>query len=503
MTLFRLLLLIITLLIILKLFHKILVKRNIIEGITSGDKKNEINALNSLYGTGIKLSPYSIKNSVSRPVPISPSDVAANVNDVALKTQYQAGLVAAQTNLHFLSIIPLPTRRTPPTKPTSHLIAAPKKPTAPSSWGGGLTAAIKKQAYQIQLNGYNVQMSLYTQQMKIYNDIVTAYDKEYNKAKSLYDDYIRRRNGYNTNITQFTQLISATQTRINNYNNAVAAYKVALDDYNRLNDDNVHLNFRLKDLFIKSSYNSAFTGTCMNTEMISFVLNRGCRYIDFEVKKIDDVLYVSGDKLGKDNSITLIDAIGCINKSLIGSDPLFINLRLIDPTSIKYSNLQTALSSLTMTKLRYDGRRIDDTTRISEIMNKCVVISDHDIKSSAGVSAVDMVINENGIFAYLNSEIQSLAPTGESKRLTVVNPNNMRSGILSWLDPSEVNMKLLITSYKVNVIPYRFYLKSNELDSYEYIFNDNTHTIMQQKFLDTTFFEKLEKSMDQVKQNIS
>ena len=94
-------------------------------------------------------------------------------------------------------------------------------------------------------------MSLYTQQMKIYNDIVTAYDKEYNKAKSLYDDYIRRRNGYNTNITQFTQLISATQTRINNYNNAVAAYKVALDDYNRLNDDNVHLNFRLKDLFIK------------------------------------------------------------------------------------------------------------------------------------------------------------------------------------------------------------------------------------------------------------
>ena len=144
MTLFRLLLLIITLLIILKLFHKILVKRNIIEGITSGDKKNEINALNSLYGTGIKLSPYSIKNSVSRPVPISPSDVAANVNDVALKTQYQAGLVAAQTNLHFLSIIPLPTRRTPPTKPTSHLIAAPKKPTAPSSWGGGIDCCDKE-----------------------------------------------------------------------------------------------------------------------------------------------------------------------------------------------------------------------------------------------------------------------------------------------------------------------------------------------------------------------
>lgn len=36
---------------------------------------------------------------------------------------------------------------------------------------------------------------------------------------------------------------------------------MALDDYNRINDDNNHLNFRLKDLAIKSSYNSAFTGT--------------------------------------------------------------------------------------------------------------------------------------------------------------------------------------------------------------------------------------------------
>jgi hypothetical protein len=114
-----------------------------------------------------------------------------------------------------------------------------------------------------------------------------------------------------------------------------------------------------------------------------------------------------------------------------------------------------------------------------------------------------MVINENSIRAYLNSEIKSLAPTGESNRLTVVYPNNMRSGILSWLDPEEVNMKLLVTNYKVNIIPHRFYLKSGELDAYEYIFNDNTHTIIQLKYLDKAFFEKLENAMDLVKQNIS
>ena len=42
-----------------------------------------------------------------------------------------------------------------------------------------------------------------------------------------------------------------------------------------------------------------------------------------------------------------------------------------------------------------------------------------------------------------------------------------------------------------------------ELDAYEYIFNDNTHTMFQLKYLDKAFFEKMEKSMDKIGQNIS
>lgn len=495
MTLFRLLLIIITLLIILKLFHKILVKRNIVEGITNIDKKNEMDKLNSVYGTGIKLSPYNLKNSADRPVPISPSVTAANVKDVALKAQYQASLVATETNMSFLPVI-----QPPPAPPTP-----PASPTPPTKPGTNLT---KKSSNEVkkQWEHYNTQAYNYNFRKQSYKIVKLKFDannKIYINKKALYDDYIKRRNDFNIKIAQYKQSITTVQTRINNYNNAVATYKMAFDDYTRINDDNNHLNFRLKDLAIKSSYNSAFTGTCMNTDMITFVLKRGCRYIDFEIRKIDDILYVSSDSLEKENSITLIDAIGSINKSLIGTDPLFINLRLKSPTTINYADLQAALSPLTKARLRYTGRSIDNTTRISEVMNKCVVISDHDIKSSTGVSVADMVINENSIRAYLNSEIKSLAPTGESNRLTVVYPNNMRSGLLSWLDPEEANMKLLVMNYKVNIIPHRFYLKSGELDAYEYIFNDNTHTMFQLKYLDKAFFEKMEKSMDKIGQNIS
>ena len=157
MTLFRLLLIIITLLIILKLFHKILVKRNIVEGITNIDKKNEMDKLNSVYGTGIKLSPYNLKNSADRPVPISPSVTAANVKDVALKAQYQASLVATETNMSFLPVI-----QPPPAPPTP-----PASPTPPTKPGTNLTKKssneVKKQweHYNTQAYNYNFRKQSY------------------------------------------------------------------------------------------------------------------------------------------------------------------------------------------------------------------------------------------------------------------------------------------------------------------------------------------------------
>ena len=464
MTIFRLLLIIITMILVLKLFHKILVKRNIMEGMTDIDKKNEYDKLNSLYGTGITLSPYNFKNSSVRPAPISSTDTANNANYIQNKTVYQANLDTVKTQLRNLTVIQPP-------------VAAPIQPVKPNQWW--------------MQSIYNVQMITYQSLLSVYNN-----------TKSSYDSYITSRDNYNRTISQYEAVLVTIQTYINNYNNTAAAYQLALDDYNRLNDDSDHLNFRLKDLFIKSSYNSAFTGTCMNSQMIAFVLQRGCRYIDFEVIKIDGILYVSSDGLEKDNCITLGEAIGTINASLFGIDPLFINLRLVNPADILPAELQAALSSLTTAKLRYVGRRIDDTTRISEVQKQCIVICDYKDLSSV----VDMVVNENGICSYLNSEIQSLAPVVkdcESRRLTVVNPDIMRSGVLSWLDPTELNLKLVVTSYRVNIIPFRFYLKTSELDEYEYIFDDNKRTIIQQKYLDTKFFEKMETAMDLVKQNIS
>ena len=48
------------------------------------------------------------------------------------------------------------------------------------------------------------------------------------------------------------------------------------------------LNLPLKELCVKASYNSASSGNYVNTSMLQYVINRGVRYLDFEVFYISD-----------------------------------------------------------------------------------------------------------------------------------------------------------------------------------------------------------------------
>jgi len=105
----------------------------------------------------------------------------------------------------------------------------------------------------------------------------------------------------------------------------------------------------LKDVFMKASYNSAFTGNYLSIEMVKFCLSQGCRFLDFEVdndvstgKPI--VVCRNNDETtrtieGKPKSIPLKDVFDCIIESAFSqnsestylitniTDPLFIHIR--------------------------------------------------------------------------------------------------------------------------------------------------------------------------------
>jgi hypothetical protein len=263
-----------------------------------------------------------------------------------------------------------------------------------------------------------------------------------------------------------------------------------MQKYNKDNDSDAYRNYRLKDLFFKASYNSACIGNnIMNNEMVELVIKRGCRYIDFEVYKSKDILYVSKKK---SESSKLINVIGVINKSLIGSDPLFINLRLMSDNITDFKG-QIPDSII---GLLYNGRKIDNTTRISEVQGKCIIITDRNIP---GITSILSGCNDT-MCAYGSSDIIQFSGNETSTKLTVVNPDNSR--ILEWLfggifnrffNANDPDTEILAKQYKTNIIPFRFYTrpKTNKLLFYEKIFAKANCTIVPLKTLTSAYLQKI------------
>ncbi len=442
---FRILLVIIISLLAFHLFYKLLQhKRDLIEGAT--DFTSDMNDMRNLHNPEIQLPSYKILKVADRPSNLSEK----------LQNEYKANKE----------------RLTKLEKDLNDVQRKMKQYT-------GLKMPTKKSMRELNMPSGN---------------------RRNNKAWSDYDDRVRADNTRYTNEmgtyrvkkNEYTTLqddeasiktdIRNIKADISRYDCTVAGKQSEFDKYNDDNDSSAYRNYRLKDLFIKASYNSAFTGKTMNSSMIELVLKRGCRYIDFEVTKKDDTLYVS--------DMRLIDMLGVINKSLIGTDPLFINLRLasedITPKDLK---------GIIPTELVYKGRKIDETTRISEIAGKCIIITDRDIGGSDMISDC----KHDEMCAYRYSEISSFQSYTESSKLTVVNPDDTRNGVLGYLlGPDDVDTQYLIANYLANVIPFRFYKKTAEFELYERIFNDMNCTIVPMKNLSASELEKISTAVDKI-----
>lgn len=484
---FRLLLVILIVIITFKLFYKLLEKRNTIEGLSENDKRNEMSQISTSYGPELTLTQYRLKASTERPVEILISEYWQNNRDLATQRGYNASLSSAEYKKRVLPVVSEP--------------AEPQRPTRgwkPTLRTGGTRKARKlyEQQYDAQMAAY---ISLNNSRMAAYNIAMTKYESDLNK----YNAYIEVRDKHDADIAKFTQLLAEIKAKIDAYNAKVTAYRVAVDTYDRMNDDREHLNYKLKHYFIKASYDSAFTGTCMNTDMITFVLKRGCRYIDFEIDKIDSVLYVCNNKVSKDTSIPLSSALATIKSyfSANATDPIFVNLRFKYPDSITYDAVRMEI--LTLGDRMYTGRAIDGTTRMKEVSGKCIIISNFNKKKNDRY-AVDIVLNSSALISYFNSEAIYSTPLGkdyDTKRLTVVNPDTVMTfswfplSLFSWgFDPKDVDPRTLILKHGANIIPFRFNKRTPALDMYERIFENET--IITMKGLTNARFDALEKADD-------
>jgi hypothetical protein len=149
--------------------------------------------------------------------------------------------------------------------------------------------------------------------------------------------------------------------------------------------------YSLKEYFIKSSYNSAYSGTTVSTQHVKDILKRGCRFLDFEVFYIDGKAQVAYSTdpfritIDSDNILLLSDVFdtlitdGFANAPNSG-DPLFIQLRIKSKPTIDVGIFPLIVASI-QSKLgnRLYSGKVSGETQIRDLMGKIILVVDQKI----------------------------------------------------------------------------------------------------------------------------
>ena len=257
-------------------------------------------------------------------------------------------------------------------------------------------------------------------------------------------------------------------------------------------------DLKLKDVCIKASCNSAFTGKYINKKMVKHLLVRGCRFMDFEIYNIDDIPYVgfSGDEnptsLDSQNKIALSDILTVINENAFRSptpnttDPCFIHLRIKTESNGLYSSIASSIHENIKNRL-YEGN-VTPFTPLKNLASKVVIIIDKSISpnydkypicsSEPCMNLGNYVNTESGTSQFMSYRYsylmnQNIEPVfadengTDAKKIQMVLPD-VESNMFGMLRNPDTNV--LLKDYGVQIICYNFYNQDVELQNYENMF---------------------------------
>jgi hypothetical protein len=273
------------------------------------------------------------------------------------------------------------------------------------------------------------------------------------------------------------------------------------------------LDLPLREFIVKSSYNSAISGTFANQEMIRILLQRGVRLLDFEIYTDTNIEYVS---YSKDNEFTMntanepserlslasaletVNAYSFIMPSPSPNDPLFLSLRVKNKLSDQkdvYTRIADILKTTFPNRLYQDSRGkaidVNGSTPFKDIMGKIIVIFDTEGKISNYQEYCADTTNTNAcskIYPFVNipANIATGLPIYNYNQITTTyHARVLQQGngfgttintfvmvappvddIIQIPPPKEV-----INSSFPQFILYKFYIQNANLAEYEDIFN--------------------------------
>jgi len=246
----------------------------------------------------------------------------------------------------------------------------------------------------------------------------------------------------------------------------------------------------LRNFCIKSSFNSAYTGGYMNLDMIKNVLQRGCRFLDFQVFIKDNtaiVAYSQDDYIDAFTSnppaLSLGGVFSTINMNAFNenspnpNDPLFIQIRILSNLPAAKSIVAQTIASAFSANLYADPATgyaipIDLNVQMNQLQGKVVIVTDQNAVTADGNLSkyVNLITGTANVRTYTANQLtyQPINPPDPYVyNFKIVLPN---LGYFFGISNSDATY--LIKKYGAQVVAQAFYSQDLNLTNYEAIFNE-------------------------------
>jgi hypothetical protein len=302
--------------------------------------------------------------------------------------------------------------------------------------------------------------------------------------------------------------------RIEEFGSPESEYKGLIDETPTkiMSISKEYTNRPLKEYVIKSSYNSAITGNYVNTNMITNVLHRGCRFLDLEVLYINEKPFVTHttdnkfETINTDNKVLLDNILmTAVSRAFTQpspnyKDPLFIHLRLKSNNKAIYKAVAKSIDATLRSRLY--PKKITEKTLLSDIMGKIVIIMDKTLNRKYVTDSTCPVNDKNcmKLFSYINMESGSdilyhntytdIANQSynivqiKDKCAICTDVNHYRLVVPDKLtNTNNPNSHELIGKHGCQLVTNRFYIKDDNLRQYEKLFDDNKGGIVPLAFV--------------------
>ena len=243
-------------------------------------------------------------------------------------------------------------------------------------------------------------------------------------------------------------------------------------------------SLKLREFCMLSSYNTAISGEYVNTEMIRHTLERGFRFIDFEIFAKDDIPYVGN---GTKNHIMLVEILDVITNSAFSQpcpnykDPLFVHFRIQEGhrNDAIYKSIRTLLDNGNVKQYLYD-KEVTGDTLLSSLSGKIVAVLNSDGNTSPRIDIIQMTSNRNLQATDVIRSTDYYRLLEQKPQRPTINENDMTTNqhdeqLQMVIPESNVNpaLKPLVCDYCIQISGNQLSVVDNNLDICERVFNAN------------------------------